>query len=194
MARFDRPGSDALVLPTIGPQPGLRSRIFLGQYGIGMKHLKVVIEPLSGSLGSPRGRGGKLKTHHSSQEDLLLQQNHQPLGGMRFSNGFRNALELLKGLFRNVWRTTNETIAASHQMPMKVYDAMAMGCPIVATAVSDLPQVLEGCARLVPLAMSMPWPAPSASFSTVRRRPAVWEIEPVPATSKSTACDRSLML
>jgi len=43
-----------------------------------------------------------------------------------------------------------ETEAASHQMPMKVYDAMAMGRPIVATTVSDLPQVLKGCAQLVP--------------------------------------------
>ena len=40
--------------------------------------------------------------------------------------------------------------AASHQMPMKVYDAMAMARPIVASAVSDLSLVLEGCARLVP--------------------------------------------
>jgi glycosyltransferase involved in cell wall biosynthesis len=40
--------------------------------------------------------------------------------------------------------------AASHQMPMKVYDAMAMARPIVASNVSDLPFVLEGCARLVP--------------------------------------------
>jgi glycosyltransferase involved in cell wall biosynthesis len=39
---------------------------------------------------------------------------------------------------------------ARHQMPMKVYDAMAMGKPIVASAVSDLPATLEGCARLVP--------------------------------------------
>ncbi len=43
-----------------------------------------------------------------------------------------------------------DTAAASHQMPMKVYDAMAMARPIVATTVSDLPQVLDGCARLVP--------------------------------------------
>ena len=43
-----------------------------------------------------------------------------------------------------------DTEAASHQMPMKVYDAMAMGRPIVASNVSDLPQVLDGCARLVP--------------------------------------------
>ncbi len=43
-----------------------------------------------------------------------------------------------------------DTEAARHQMPMKVYDAMAMGKPIVASAVSDLPLALEGCARLVP--------------------------------------------
>jgi len=43
-----------------------------------------------------------------------------------------------------------DTLAASHQMPMKVYDAMAMGRPIVASTVSDLPVVLKDCARLVP--------------------------------------------
>ena len=40
--------------------------------------------------------------------------------------------------------------AAAHQMPMKVYDAMAMARPIVASTASDLPLVLNGCARLVP--------------------------------------------
>jgi glycosyltransferase involved in cell wall biosynthesis len=43
-----------------------------------------------------------------------------------------------------------DTEAASHQMPMKVYDAMAMARPIVASTVSDLPEVLQNCARLVP--------------------------------------------
>jgi glycosyltransferase involved in cell wall biosynthesis len=42
-----------------------------------------------------------------------------------------------------------DTEAAQHQMPMKVYDAMAMAKPIVASTVSDLPMTLEGCARLV---------------------------------------------
>ena len=37
-----------------------------------------------------------------------------------------------------------------YQMPMKVYDAMAMAKPIVASAISDLPALLEGCGRLVP--------------------------------------------
>lgn len=39
---------------------------------------------------------------------------------------------------------------AAYQMPMKVYDAMAAGKPIVASAVSDLPIALEGCGRLTP--------------------------------------------
>ena len=40
--------------------------------------------------------------------------------------------------------------AAHHQMPLKAVDAMAMGKPIVASAVSDLPEVLDGCGRVVP--------------------------------------------
>ena len=43
-----------------------------------------------------------------------------------------------------------DTEAARHQMPLKAVDAMAMGRPIVASAVSDLPEVLDGCGRLVP--------------------------------------------
>ena len=39
--------------------------------------------------------------------------------------------------------------AARYQMPMKVFEAMAMGKPILASSVSDLPLVLEGCGRLV---------------------------------------------
>jgi glycosyltransferase involved in cell wall biosynthesis len=44
----------------------------------------------------------------------------------------------------------SENEAATYQMPMKVYDAMAMGRPIVASSVSDLPLVLQGCGRVVP--------------------------------------------
>jgi glycosyltransferase involved in cell wall biosynthesis len=39
--------------------------------------------------------------------------------------------------------------ASQGQMPAKVFDAMAMAKPVVATAVSDLPEVLEGCGRTV---------------------------------------------
>jgi glycosyltransferase involved in cell wall biosynthesis len=43
-----------------------------------------------------------------------------------------------------------DTEAARHQMPLKAVDAMAMGRPVVASAVSDLPELLDGCGRLVP--------------------------------------------
>ena len=43
-----------------------------------------------------------------------------------------------------------DTEVSHFQMPMKAYDCMAMGVPIVASAISDLPQLLDGCARLVP--------------------------------------------
>lgn len=35
------------------------------------------------------------------------------------------------------------------QMPAKIFDAMAMGKPIIATAVNDIPTVLEGCGWVV---------------------------------------------
>lgn len=43
-----------------------------------------------------------------------------------------------------------DTEGGQNQMPMKVYDAMAMAKPIVATTVSDLPLALDGCAKLLP--------------------------------------------
>lgn len=39
---------------------------------------------------------------------------------------------------------------ARAQVPAKVFDAMAMARPIVATRVGDLPQILEGCGLIVP--------------------------------------------
>lgn len=39
--------------------------------------------------------------------------------------------------------------AAVGQMPMKLYEAMAMGLPVVSTAMSDIPQLLDGCGRVV---------------------------------------------
>lgn len=42
------------------------------------------------------------------------------------------------------------TRVAQAQVPGKVFEAMAMGCPIVATRVSDLPEILSGCGATVP--------------------------------------------
>ena len=42
-----------------------------------------------------------------------------------------------------------DTVLSRSQMPCKVFEAMAMGKPIAASAVSDLPEVLAGCGRLI---------------------------------------------
>lgn len=39
--------------------------------------------------------------------------------------------------------------ASLGQMPMKLFEAMAMACPVVSTRVSDIPEVLEGCGIVV---------------------------------------------
>lgn len=43
-----------------------------------------------------------------------------------------------------------DTPLAQSQMPIKIFEAMAMGKPVIGTAVSDLPHMLEGCGWIVP--------------------------------------------
>lgn len=42
------------------------------------------------------------------------------------------------------------TRAAVGQMPMKLYEALAMGLPVVSTAMSDIPLLLDGCGLVAP--------------------------------------------
>ncbi|MDY6952013.1 MAG: glycosyltransferase, partial [Thermodesulfobacteriota bacterium] len=42
-----------------------------------------------------------------------------------------------------------KTVESVGQIPARVFDAMAMGKPIVATRISDLPEILDGCGWLV---------------------------------------------
>jgi len=42
-----------------------------------------------------------------------------------------------------------ESFLSQSQMPCKVFEAMAMQKPILANSVSDLPEVLDGCGRLI---------------------------------------------
>jgi glycosyltransferase involved in cell wall biosynthesis len=44
----------------------------------------------------------------------------------------------------------NDNLLAQSQTPCKIFEAMAMARPIIASAVSDLPLILEGCGRVVP--------------------------------------------
>jgi glycosyltransferase involved in cell wall biosynthesis len=43
-----------------------------------------------------------------------------------------------------------QTRYSEAQIPAKVFEAMAMAKPIIATSVSDLPEILEGCGWIVP--------------------------------------------
>ena len=43
-----------------------------------------------------------------------------------------------------------DTLSTIGQIPAKLFDAMAMGKPIVATSVNDIPKVLDGCGWVVP--------------------------------------------
>lgn len=43
-----------------------------------------------------------------------------------------------------------DTRLARSQMPCKIFEAMAMARPIIGTAISDLPRVLDGCGWVVP--------------------------------------------
>jgi glycosyltransferase involved in cell wall biosynthesis len=43
-----------------------------------------------------------------------------------------------------------QTAFSEAQMPAKIYDAMAMARPIVATQISDIPETLAGCGVVVP--------------------------------------------
>lgn len=43
-----------------------------------------------------------------------------------------------------------DTPATRGQMPAKLFDAMALGVPVISTAVSDIPEVLEGAGWVVP--------------------------------------------
>jgi glycosyltransferase involved in cell wall biosynthesis len=43
-----------------------------------------------------------------------------------------------------------DTLLAQSQVPCKIFEAMAMGRPIIGTAVSDIPVILQGCGWVVP--------------------------------------------
>jgi glycosyltransferase involved in cell wall biosynthesis len=44
----------------------------------------------------------------------------------------------------------SDNLLARSQMPCKVFEAMAMAKPVIGSAISDLPLVLEGCGKVVP--------------------------------------------
>ena len=56
------------------------------------------------------------------------------------------------------------------QVPAKLFDAMALGRPIVSTRVSMIPEMIEGCGVLVPPGDVPALALPSGGCSTIPRR------------------------
>src|SRR6267142_2259609 len=64
-------------------------------------------------------------------------------------------------------RATTDTVG---QVPAKIFDAMALARPIVSTAVSMIPEILEGCGLLVPPGAGAEDPGRLAPVRLPRRR------------------------
>jgi glycosyltransferase involved in cell wall biosynthesis len=62
----------------------------------------------------------------------------------------KDAMPRFLGLGDLVVLPQRATPLAQSQVPCKVFEAMAMARPIIATAVSDLPSILDGCGWIVP--------------------------------------------
>jgi glycosyltransferase involved in cell wall biosynthesis len=101
---------------------------------LGDPSLKVLVV---GSFRHDQGYRDRLQAQHSASLVLLGPRPHaeMPL--------FLAAADLVA----LPQRSSRETRA---QVPGKVFEAMAMARPIVATAVSDLPEILDGSGHLVP--------------------------------------------
>ena len=100
-----------------------------------------------------------------------------PLGVARTpgATGRRDSVRRRAALSRG--RRRGRRAAAGHedtvgQVPAKIFDAMALARPIVSTAVSMIPEILDGCGVLVVPAMSLALAgALSACSTTPRARP-----------------------
>jgi len=130
---------------------------------LGLRHNKVIL-----FLGTPR--------HHKGIEDLVeaVQLIHNRdvtillVGADQNETYIQFLIEKAQGALRVVgirplserpyWLSMADmvvipqrlTSATRGQVPAKIFDAMAMAKPIIATAVSDIPRILEGCGIVVP--------------------------------------------
>lgn len=73
-----------------------------------------------------------------------------PATGAEETRRIHDDMPLYLGLGDVLIVPLTDTPLSQSQMPCKVFEAMAMGKPILVNAVSDLPEVLAGCGRLVP--------------------------------------------
>jgi glycosyltransferase involved in cell wall biosynthesis len=102
---------------------------------IGRKDLKLLI-------------AGATNDQHDAYEQQLREKGGEYLYMLKQTS--LNELPAVLSMADMVVLPQMQTPAAQAQMPSKLFDAMSMALPIVATAVSDIPEVLaNGCGLVV---------------------------------------------
>lgn len=112
------------------------------------KGIELILEALA-QLGNARYRLVIVGPKNAHVEHLLAEERYRPYLvalGARPKEEMPRYLSLADAI---VLPLSNNLLAQS-QMPCKVFEAMSMAKPVIASQVSDLPLVLEGCGRLVP--------------------------------------------
>ena len=73
-----------------------------------------------------------------------------PVGdGSSINSDVHKQMPLYLDLAELIVLPQTDTVLAQSQMPIKIFEAMAMAKPIIASRVSDLPEVLDGCGCIV---------------------------------------------
>ncbi len=112
------------------------------------KGIELILEALA-QLANPRYRLVIVGPKNAHVDHLLAEERYRPFLvalGPRPKEEMPRYLSMADVI---VLPLSNNLLAQS-QMPCKVFEAMSMAKPVIASQVSDLPLVLEGCGRLVP--------------------------------------------
>lgn len=127
-----------VVRPHKGVEEILEALIHLGRSDIALLVVGPVTEHLAVITASPRT--GRYVTVAGDAVN----------GGTSLNADIHKLMPLHLDVGDLVVLPLRDTLLAQSQMPIKLFEAMAMGKPVIGTAVSDLPMMLEGCGRVVP--------------------------------------------
>jgi glycosyltransferase involved in cell wall biosynthesis len=171
-----RPPQESLALR---PQLGLQNKRLIVFGGVVRPHkgIELILAALA-KIGDPRN----LLVIVGPENEHVAQLKAEPAFAPYLAAiGPRPKAEMPRylGLADLVVLPLNNDLLAQTQMPCKVFEAMAMAKPVIASAVADLSRVLEGCGWTVPpddgaaLARQIQWvfdhPQESAEFGRLAR-------------------------
>ena len=142
-----RPAEESIALREQHHLQGKRVIVFGGVVRP-HKGIELILEALA-QLGDPRNQ---LVIVGPINEHVAHLQAHAGFVPYLAAIGPRPKAEMPRylGLADLVVLPLNNDLLAQTQMPCKVFEAMAMAKPIIASNVADMPQVLDGCGWIVP--------------------------------------------